>query len=78
MYFYIDSSISSTDKVIIATSVDVLCEQGIITYSESVDICLASGHVKKKMLDDKLHTLCSETGDVYFTLVPNIFCYFDY
>jgi len=62
----------------ISTSVDLLSEQGTITYSECVDICLASGHEKKKILDDKVDTLCFETGDICNTLVQNTFCYLNY
>ena len=64
---FLDSEISSSDKVIIATTVDALSEQNIVSYNEVVDICLANGQAKKKMLDDKLDTLSS--GKHIFALV---------
>ena len=52
---------------------DALSEQNIISYNEVVDLCIANGQAKKKMLDDKLDTLSS--GNMHFTLVKNVFDY---
>ncbi|XP_065894557.1 uncharacterized protein [Dysidea avara] len=55
-----DSSVSSDDKELIIVSVDAIYDQNMFTYNEVVDLCLASGHTKKKLLDDKLDTLFSD------------------
>lgn len=57
----IDSSVSSSDKIIIATSVEALSEQNSMSYNEIVDLCLANGRSKKKLLEDKLETFCPGT-----------------
>ena len=44
-----------------ATSVDVLCSQDMLTYEEVVNICLASNQTKMKLLDDKLAALQSSS-----------------
>ena len=54
---YLLVSVASGDKPLIATSVDVLCSQDMLTYDEVVSICLASDHTKMKLLDDKLAVL---------------------
>jgi len=38
--------------------VEALSEQNV-SYNEIVDLCLANGHAKKKLLKDKLETLSS-------------------
>jgi len=67
-YMCIDSSVSSDDKEFIITSVDSFYDQGIFTYNEVVDLCLASGHTKKRLLDDKLEALFSGIVKYYISL----------
>ena len=55
--FYILDSTTSGDKVLMSTSVDVLCSQNMLSYDEAVDICLADNETKIKLLDDKLTTV---------------------
>jgi len=52
----------SSDKVLIATSVDVLFAQNMLTYNEVVDISLADDNTKTKLLDRKLTTMSSSTA----------------
>ena len=60
----------TADKLLIVTSVDMLCSQNILTYNEAVEICLANNQAKMKILDDKLAAmspgtyvvLCDQTG----------------
>ena len=54
-------SVASGDKPLIATSVDILYSQDMLTYDEVVNICLASNHTKMKLLDDKLAALQSSS-----------------
>ena len=53
LLFYIDTT-SSSDRLLISTSVDALYAQSTLTYDEAADICLADNHVKIKILNDKL------------------------
>ena len=55
--FIILDPTTSSDKLLITTSVDVLCSQNILTYDDAVDICLADNQTKIKLLDDKLSTV---------------------
>ena len=57
MYFIFLESTTSSDKLLLCTSVDVLCSQNMLTYDESVDICLADYQTKIRLLDDKLTTV---------------------
>ena len=50
-----------------ATSVDVLCSQDMLTYDEVVSICLASNQTKMKLLDDKLAAL--QSSSTYVVIV---------
>ena len=52
--FCIIDSTSSSDRLLITTSVDVLCSQDMMTYDEAVNICLANNQTKVKLLNDKL------------------------
>ena len=54
MLFIILDSTTSSDKLLMTTSVDVLCSQNLLTYDEVVNICLADDQTKIKLLDDKL------------------------
>jgi len=42
---------------LIDASVDTLCAQNVLTYSEMVDIILADSQSKKKLLEDKIISL---------------------
>ena len=52
--FIILDSTTTSDKLLLTTSVDVLCAQNMLTYNEVVDICLADNQAKMKLLNDKL------------------------
>ena len=53
--FIILDCTTSSDKLLLTTSVDVLSSQDMLTYDEVVDICLAADNQAKiKLLDDKL------------------------
>jgi len=54
VYVHVGTSSYSTDKILIATSVDVLFAQNMLTYNEVVDISLADDNAKRKLLDRKL------------------------
>ena len=55
VFFIILDCTTSSDKLLLTTSVDVLCSQDMLTYDEVVDICLAADNQAKiKLLDDKL------------------------
>ena len=71
--FYIGSTTSS-DKLLMATSVDVLCSQDMLTYDEVVSICLASNQTKMKLLDDKLAALQSSSTYVVTYVNCNYVC----
>lgn len=51
----------TADKLLITTSVDILCSQNILTYNEAVEICLANNQAKMKILDDKLTAISPGT-----------------
>ena len=57
-----------------ATSVDVLCSQDMLTYDEVVSICLANDHTKIKLLDDKLAALQSSSTYVVTYVNYNYVC----
>ena len=57
MYFTFLESTTTSDQLLITTSVDVLCSQNMLTYDEAVDICLADIQTKIKLLEDKLATM---------------------
>ena len=57
MCFIFLESTTSSDKLLLCTSVDVLCSQNMFTFDETVDICLADYQTKIKLLDDKLTTV---------------------
>ena len=57
MYFIFLESTTSSDNLLLYTSLDVLCSQNMLTYDEAVDICLADYQTKIRLLDDKLTTV---------------------
>ena len=57
MYFTFLESTTTSDQLLITTSVDVLCSQNMLIYNEAVDICLADIQTKMKLLEDKLATM---------------------
>jgi len=52
-----------------ATSVDDLCAQNVLTYSEIVDIILADSQIKKKLLEDKITSLSTSMCSFVFIYV---------
>jgi len=48
---------SSCDKTLVDASVDTLCAQNVLTYSEIVDVILADSQTKRKLLEDKITSL---------------------
>ena len=60
-YNIVLGSTTSSDKLLLAASVDVLYSQDMLTYDEVVSICLASNQTKMKLLDDKLAALQSSS-----------------
>ena len=71
--FYTGST-KSSDTLLMATSVDVLCSQDMLTYDEVVSICLASNQTKMKLLDDKLAALQSSSTYVVMYVHCNYTC----
>ena len=60
-FYYSIESTMTADKLLIVTSVDMLCSQNILTYNEAVEICLANNQAKMKILDDKLAAMSPGT-----------------